>query len=276
MRKTASILSIILIFSSITSLLAQNVSYASEGLIFNISPSYSKIQSKDFSSDIKAKVGFNVEVGYFMKLNRIISIGAGLGYSYYNSDISLDSSNQKFPDVIDIDGHNVIKNISTDQSYEEVKIGYLDVPLYIEFGDPNIDQIGFYGRIGFKVSFPVNSDLYGEGTYTSWGDYPGCPVVLYNIPELGYYTDEPIYSNKEKVKLNPVIFSVLLSGGITIPVSDILILKVGANVNYGLSGISEVNEENNVGYSKLLNNSSKTSVNSVGVEIGVIYSLRLY
>ncbi len=264
----------------------KNVSYPAMGLLFNIAPSFSQIYNKDIYSDDqwdkKGKFGFNIEVSYFAKLSRIVSIGAGLGYSSFSSDVSADSAVRQSPVAQDIDGHNVIYNVRTDQLNEHLSVGYFDVPVYLEFGNPNIDQIGFYGRVGLKLSFPVTNSLSGEGTYTSWGFYPDCPVTLMNIPELGFYTDKPIYDDQLDVDLAPVTISLLLSGGITVPVSNYLILKIGANINYGISEISNTKAENDSetdipgSYSRLLYNSSKTNVRSYGVEIGIIYNLRLY
>ena len=82
--------------------------------------------------------------------------------------------------------------------------------------------------------------------------------------------------------MNPVLFSLIASAGMTIPISNYLIFRVGANINYGLSEISEVKASSDADfesygdYSKLLNNPSKTSLRSYGLEIGLIYNLRLY
>ncbi|RLD73665.1 MAG: hypothetical protein DRI87_03310 [Bacteroidetes bacterium] len=265
---------------------AKTVSYPAMGLLFSIAPDFSQIHNKDIYDDDQwnknGKFGFNVEFGYFAKLSRIVSVGVGVGYSSFSSDVSVDSSVRQYPVILDNDGHNVIFNLKTDELNEQLSVGYFDIPVYLEFGNPNIDQIGFYGRVGLKISFPVTNNLTGEGTYTTWGYYPDCPVELWNIPELGFYTDKPIYGDQVEVDLAPVTFSLLLSGGITVPVSNYLIFKIGANINYGISEISNIKAEDNAemdipgNYSKLLFNSSKTGVRSYGVEIGLIYNLRLY
>lgn len=264
----------------------KSVSYPSQGLIFLISPNYSAINNADIKSDdswnYKGKFGFNIEVGYFIKFHRLLSIGAGIGYSTYSSSVLIDSYSQQIIIDEDDDFHQVIKHIEASQLSENLSIGFFDIPVYLEIGNPNIDQIGFYGRLGFKVSFPVSSKLDGDGTFTSWGYYPDCPVELRDIPELGYFTDKPIYNTDEKPGLSPVSFSLLLSGGVTIPLSNYLIFKVGASLNLGLSEISDTKGDEASGtditseYSKLLYNSSKTSIRSYGLEIGIIYNLRLY
>lgn len=264
----------------------KSVSYPSQGLLFQISPNYSAIYNADINSDDlwnnKGKFGFNIEIGYFIKFHRFLSFGAGLGYSTYSSTISTDSYSQQSDISSDLEGHQVVRYIEVSEFSESLKIGFLDIPIYLEIGNPNIDQIGFYGRLGFKISFPVTTKLDGEGTYTSWGYYPDCPVELRDIPELGYYTNRPVYNSDEEPELKPVSFSLLLSGGITFPLSNYLIFKVGANLNFGLSEISDMKSDEGSdtditsNYSNLLYNSSKTTIRSYGLEIGIIYNLRLY
>jgi len=170
---------------------AKNVSYPARGLMLLVTPNLSQVYNSDIYGDdswnAKGKIGFNFELSYFTKLGRIVSIGAGIGYSSFKSEVTLDSSYREIPLTEDHDGHMVTKYIRTDPITESMSVGCIDIPLYIEFGNPNVDQIGFYGRVGLKVSFPISSKLSGEGTYTSWGDYPDCPVMLEDIPELGYY-----------------------------------------------------------------------------------------
>ena len=263
----------------------KSVSYPARGILFSISPNSSQIHNKDVYGDntwtTKGKFGFNMEIGYFLKVGRLFGIGAGLGYSQYGSEISLDSSYQVIP-MFDYDNNELEYNVRTGEVFEEFKVSYIDIPIYLELGNPNIDKIGFYGRLGLKVSFPVGSKISGNGNYSSWGYYPECPVTLEEIPELGYYNDQPIYGSQAEPELKSVMFSLLLSGGVTFPLSNLLILKVGGNINLGLSEISDEKASDGTGasyhdsYSKLLNNSSKTSTKSYGLEIGLIYNLRLY
>lgn len=264
---------------------AKNVSYPARGIILLISPNLSQVYNSDIFGDdnwdASGKLGFNFELGYFFKLNRVVSLGAGIGYSNFKSELTQDSISYQ-RDYIDHDQHNVTEYVRINPISESLNVSCLDIPLYVEFGNPNVDQIGFYGRIGLKMSFPISHKLTGDGSYSSWGHYPDCPVTLYDIPELGYYTDKPIYDEMEEPELKSVVFSALFSAGVSFPLSDALVLKAGANINLGLSELSEYKAgsdedfEDYGNYSKLLNNPEKTSLKSYGIEIGLIYSLRNY
>lgn len=85
------------------------------------------------------------------------------------------------------------------------------------------------------------------------------------------------------MSLEPVNVSALVSAGITFPLSSYFILRVGGNANFGLLEISSQKAEDydktkyDGNYNKLLENpNAKTSTRSYGVEIGLIYNLRLY
>lgn len=264
----------------------RNVSLSTRGIVFIIAPTYSMIHNGDIYGDAswnaKGGFGFNVEVDFFSKITRngLLKFGVGIGYSQYKTDLSAASVYHEIPNSTDIDNYNYTKIVEIDQLSEKLKLGYLDIPIYLEIGNSNVDQVGFYGRIGFKVSFPVSSKLEGSGTFSSQGYYEDCPVLLYGIPELGFYTDKPIHSEEQDIKLKPVVFSALLAGGVTFPLSNVLVLKLGVNINFGLTEISdskatENDFEANGNYSKILNSPSSTTLRSYGLEVGLIYTLRL-
>ena len=263
---------------------AKNVSYPSQGLVLLLTPTYSAIYNKEAKEDnnlnLKSKLGFNMELGYFIKLNRLLSVGAGIGYSAYNTEVSSASYTEQ--SSTEDNGQQLINYVEIDQLFEELNVSYIDIPIYIEVGNFNIDKVGFYGRLGLKTSINISSSFEGEGTYSSWGDYPLCSVTLYDIPELGYYTKRSIYNNLQEIKIKSTSFSLLLSGGITFPVSSYIIIKAGVNLNLGLTSIAEDNSANSSAidnhweYSRILNNSSSSTLRSYGIEIGLIYNLRLY
>lgn len=263
-----------------------SLSYVSKAFYLNVVPSTSYIFNKSIynSENWKAKKGFgvNFEVGYFGKFSRIIGYGFGLGYSSYSTEISSDPVSNSTPGYIDIDGDEYTQLLHTSVLVEKTKISYFDIPLFIEFSTINIDKIGFYGRAGLKISFPLAKTFTSSGNASYEGYYDQYNVVLYGIPELGFDTNRPIYSDTD-MTLNPVNISVLFSGGITYPLSKVLIIRLGANANLGLVEVSNVKAGNyektkfDGNYSKLLENPNSAALTrSFGLEVGLIYNLRLY
>lgn len=263
---------------------SNNISYTSKGIYLNLIPSSSAIVNsdifKDDTWDVSKGFGVNFEVGYLTKFNKTVGIGFGLGYSSFSTELKSNPLDYNVPDT-DVDGDAYSKEITTSEITEKTKSSYFDIPIFLELGNTNIDKIGFYGRIGFKISFPVSKTFTSSGSANYEGYYSQYYVTLYEIEELNF-TQSGIYEDT-KMSLEPVNISALISAGITFPLSSYFILRVGGNANFGLLEISSQKAEDydntryDGNYNKLLENpNAKTSTRSYGVEIGLIYNLRLY
>lgn len=259
-------------------------SYPSKALYLNLSPNYSRIYNKEIYNDklwqINGGIGYSFEFGYLMKFKQFIGLGIGLGLSSYQTEISLNSYNTSLPPATDIDGDNFTENIEVSDLIQKTKLSYIDLPIYLEFGNPNTYKINFYGKIGVKFSYPVLYDFNSSGNISNQGYYPQWYVLLYNIPELGFANDQPIVTSGE-TEINPLNISAFLSLGMTIPASDYFIFKIGANINYGLTEISadKFSDGDAVKYSGsynslLMEHGGSTIAQSVGIEIGIIYILQ--
>lgn len=262
---------------------SQSSSYTSKAVYFNFSASSAPIVNSDIFNDDNWEVskGFGVgfEVGYLLKFNKTIGIGFGAGYSSYSTELKLNPLTYDVPDI-DVDGDNYIKNIITGEILEETSISYFDIPVFLELSNMNIDKIGFYGRIGLKVSFPLSSSFTSSGLADYEGYYSQYYVTLYDIDELGF-TEKEIYQEPE-VASNSVNISALISAGLTFPISNYFIIRLGANADFGLTDVSAQkatdyeNTKYDGNYNKLLENpNAKTTIRSFGGEIGLIYNLRL-
>ena len=84
-----------------------------------------------------------------------------------------------------------------------------------------------------------------------------------------------------ETELNNFNINAFVSAGMTIPLSDYLIFKIGANLNYGLTEISaekltadDINYYSGNCNSLLMAPDGKTIAQSAGLEIGIIYVLQ--
>ena len=274
------------VFSSTTVPKQNNssISYTSKAIYLNLTPSSTAIMNSDIFNDntwnVNTGFGVNFEVGYLTKFNKLVGIGFGVGYSSYSTELKSNPLDYNVPDT-DEDGDNYSKEITTTEITEKTNISYFDIPVFLELSNTNIDKIGFYGRIGVKVSFPMSKTFTSSGLANYEGYYSQYYVTLYDIEELGF-TQNEIYQDTE-MSLEPVNISAVISAGITFPISSYFIIKLGGNANFGLMEISSQKSEDydktmyNGNYNKLLENpNAKTSTRSYGVEIGLIYNFRLY
>lgn len=261
-----------------------SVSYTSKAIYLNLTPSSTAIVNSDINSDdnwnVSNSFGLNFEIGYLTKFNKLVGIGFGLGYSSFSTELKANPLDYSVPDT-DVDGDNYSREISTNEITEKTKASYFDIPVFLEISNTNIDKIGFYGRFGVKVSFPVSKTFTASGLADYQGYYSQYYVTLYEIEELGFSQNE-IYEDT-KMSLEPINISAAISAGITIPVSSYFIIKFGGNANFGLMEISSQKATDyektkyDGNYNKLLENpNAKTSTRSFGVEVGLIYNFRLY
>lgn len=255
-------------------------SYPGSGIFLNVSPVYSRIYNPDFYDDTNWKteggIGFNLDAGYFFRLQRYVGIGFGLGASNFQTQAVLDGFHQSFP-AVDIDGDEVEQMVDVYGITQDTRLFYLDIPVFIELGNPNTHSVNFYVRLGAKFSFPMSYDFSSSGETTINGHYPQYFVTLEEIPELGYESHKSVVILND-TEIKPVNISLLLSAGVTFPLSDYFILKAGANLVYGISEISEEKlSARDVSYflgncnSLLMSPSGKTTTQSAGLEVGIIY-----
>jgi len=265
-----------------------SISYTGRGVFVLFGVNSSTIYNEDLSGsdswDVNSGIGYSFEVGYLMKFYniRMLGVGFGLGYSSYSTEIGSGEQSAVLPVSTDIDGDVYTRLINTSTMKEELQLAYFDIPVFLEFSNANIDKFGFYGRLGVKVSFPVSSSFDASGTASYQGWYDQYNVILYGIPELGFYDNKEIYE-ETPLALSSVNISAIASLGISYPLSSRLIMKLGASATYGLTEISESKAEGweesmyDGNYSKLLEDpNSPTTTRAFGIEIGLIYNMRLY
>lgn len=208
------------------------------GYYLEASPGFSSIKSNNLSSDIwktESKLGYNFNVGYFYSISPTIKFKAGIGFSGYsfglkgNGEISSTA-------LKDIDNDTYIESLTLSNVNYTINPMYLSIPLTIELGNPNINKIGYYVDLGIEYSLLINENNSASGTYTTKGTYPQWGVTLADIPELGFYTERNIEPGKYLKKSN---YSVKGGAGITIPLSGVVIFKLGLTGYLGLKDIGK-------------------------------------
>ncbi|MCD4665192.1 MAG: outer membrane beta-barrel protein [Bacteroidales bacterium] len=169
---------------------SESLKYPSSAFFIKLVPSSSAIVNSDITNDdaweSKGAFGINIEVGYYAKFNWLIGYGIGLGYSSFKSDLTLKKDYVEM-DEIDIDDDEYVLKITLNNAVEKLSVSYLDIPIFIEIGNVNLDKIGFYGRFGVKLSFPLLASFKPTGIFSYRGYYEQYHVELYDIDEEDLY-----------------------------------------------------------------------------------------
>lgn len=268
--------------STSKSIIDKNYIYPVWGFYMDASAGMSEIKNNNLSSEIwdsKGDLGYTFNVGYFRSFGPLFKIKAGVGFTGFTNSLTGNGEvpAQQFKDV---DNDSYLEHLTLITIENKSNPMYISAPLIFEFGNTNINKIGFYFNLGVNYSFLINENNSLKGSYTSTGEYVQWGVTLEDIPELGFYSQKNIESGDSFQKTN---FSALGGAGITIPISGVVIFKIGLAGSYGLKDIgnnlshkteeSPLSEESYAFRSKYINNTLAVSKESktryVGIEFGL-------
>lgn len=266
----------------------RRVIYQEMGFYIDASPGISAIKNSNLSSDIwksENSLGYNFNMGFFRSVSPWVKVKLGLGFSSYSTQLSADGEVQSL-EFTDIDNDNYFESLTLSNVKYDINPMYLSVPLVIELGNANINKIGYYFDFGFEYAYLINENSSASGSYTTKGTYPQWGVTLENVPELGFYSERNLDSEWNMPKSN---YSLKGGAGITVPLSGIVIFKIGVTGYLGLKDLgkkqvlnpdsSPITQQASEFRSKYINNPITSSEGSktfyTGIEFGFYISKRV-
>ena len=262
--------------------------YQEQGFYIDASPGISTIRNSNLSSDVwksEVQLGYNFNIGYFRSFSPWVKLKIGIGILSYSTNLTGNGEIES-PELTDIDNDIYIETLTFSDAKYSINPMYLSVPLTIEFGNPNINKVGYYIDFGIEYSYLISENNKTQGTYTAQGTYPEWGVTLSDVPELGFYSNRSLESSWSVQKSN---YAVKSGAGITIPLSGVVIFKLGITGYLGLKDIgkrqvsetdfSALSDEAYAFRSKYINNPLAASGGSktlfTGIEFGFYISNRV-
>lgn len=253
-----------------------------------LGPSY--LQNKDIKDqnwDMKKKIGYQVEFGYLKRMSELLSYGVGLGISSYPSEISIEKVLDTLiveEDPTVIEPNDILhKRIEYKGITEKVNVTYFDVPVFLEFGNANWTKMGYFVRVGVKLSLPIGNSFSGSGMYSIKGYYPEYHAELEGINELGFVSNANLFATTNDEKLNSINVSGAISAGLSFPlkVESDWIFRIGASYVHGFTdiakGTNDLNSIEQTGINHILDNKdSKTYTRAFTINVGIQYILDIY
>jgi hypothetical protein len=231
----------------------------------------------DLISDKKNSFLVTIDIGYYF--SRYFGLSSGIGFISYNTQLKLASYQNKFNST-DSENEFFEMRVSGSDISESQKISALSIPLCIDLRIPINKTMGFYVESGVAFTVPKGKNYISSGTFTFNGFYPAYNVVLENLPSHGFPNNKSS-NTKGDLALKSFGLNIIASSGI-----DYIILKkiqiiVAIFYNKSLSNISDYKSPEKFQLSSdpgtlnsLMGGTSKASVSSLGLKIGLRYYLK--
>lgn len=218
-----------------------------------------------------------VETGYLF--SDYFGLSSGIGLISYKTQLTLDTYYNKF-NAIDSEKEAYERRVSGSDIREEQKIGFLSLPVCINFRVPISKIIGLFLQPGVNLTVALSRKYTSSGIFSYKGYYPADNVLLENLPAYGFPSNLSINTEGE-LNLKTPIFNVFASAGFDIFIHKKLQVALAACFEKSLSGIpdyaspdkfqlsSDVSQINS-----FMGGTSKTSIQSVGLKLAIKYYLQ--
>ncbi len=249
MKKTL-ILTVLLICLTLPAVRAQlinKITTASKNWAVGIEGSFgpSVVENKILSSmDLETNLhewvlttgfGYKAEVVGKYFLNNHLSLKTGLGYHSYESNFTLSGTftDNKLSRDINEDVYQKVIGADYDSA---ISLSYISLPIAISYDSNRPGKNGFFAEVGLNFSISSSAKYHSTGTYDYYGYYSQHPepIQYLHIEELGYFSREGI-DEKGKIGSSAINVSVYASFGLNVAFGDVLTMKLGPEIYYGLT-----------------------------------------
>lgn len=186
--------------------------------------------------------GYQVGVGYRYYLNPKWSLGSGLEYQYYKTNMHLATLSDRY-NTVDLEGDSFEYRYTATGFSENQKMHYLAIPLNIQF--ETTGPTSWYANVGMKVGFNLsaNYETSIDELKTS-GYYPQWNVELHDPTFIGFGTWSDFNPRKQDLNVKTQ-FMLTAESGIKLQMNAKNNLYVGLYMNYGLNDLKQSNGNQN-------------------------------
>lgn len=234
------------------------------------------------TGDVVPGNGISAGIRYAYYLNEGLSIGLGVEYQTYSSDVKYQFLGGQY-NTVDAESEAFQFRYRATNLREQQKLGYVNVPINIQFETPGKTKL--YLAAGAKVGFATN------GTYestienlTTSGYYPQYNVELFSPAFAGFESVNNLKTSKQDLKTD-VSYSATFETGLKQVIGDRSSIYIGLYLDYGLNNIYDNKESKNLvqynaalpvqlQYNSLLNSSNANDIRLVSYGLKLRYAIR--
>ena len=247
------------------------------GISIYFNPLYTQIYNKDLFSDDSWKaeggIGYSGGIGYTYYLRESTGIFGGLSLTNYKTNLKLEnfSIETNTLQLIDKDNDVYYRYIQADVE-EQNSLTYLDVSLGVNLNKYlKENAFGIYLGAGCQFSYLFMSKYKITGSSTHTGYYPEYHVVLYDLPEYDFTSENLDVENNWD--LNSINISAYLSFGLFARVHRLVYLNAGPYIIYGIGDLKYDTAKHRDDYISTVGIPGRTNTQAVGLNISLIFVL---
>ncbi|MFH7019265.1 outer membrane beta-barrel protein [Flavobacterium sp. FlaQc-47] len=186
--------------------------------------------------------GINAGIRYSYYLSESVSLGIGAEYQTYKSDVKFNSISGRYA-ATDAENENFQFRYSATGLRETQKLGYINVPVSIQFETPGTTQL--YLAAGAKVGFAVNGTYESKmENLTTSGYFPQYNVELFSPAFAGFASTNNVQTAKEDLDTE-VSYSATFETGVKQKIGDKSAIYIGVYLDYGLNNIYDKSSNKN-------------------------------
>lgn len=226
--------------------------------------------------------GINAGIRYSYYLNEGLSIGIGVEYQTYSSDVKYGFYGGQY-NAVDAENEAFQFRYKATGLREQQKLGYVNIPIGIQFETPGATKL--YLAAGAKVGFATNGSY--ESNYqnlTTSGYYPQYNVELFSPAFAGFESVNDLKKSKQDLDTD-VSYSATFETGLKQKLGDRSAIYIGVYLDYGLNTIYDNKESKNLvqyhpelpvqlQYNSLLDASHSNDIRLVSYGLKLRYAIR--
>ena len=212
------------------------------------------------------------------------AIEVGLSFSYAKKEASLHNQYFSLSNQTDIYGYNYDAHYTVHNATENFKYLSLDIPVYFKCGKPNLKKVSGWFKLGVINSLNIYSITNSISRTTIEGYYPQWDIVIFDVPELDYYTHREVdrkFTGIEENNLKKYTLWGALAVGLKVPLNNYksdkasnFLLNMGLNFKYSLTPISHSSNNPSSNYFNINTTNfmhNKNRIFAPGAELGIVY-----
>lgn len=183
---------------------------------------------------------FGVDFGYtfWRKGAQSLEANIGLGYSAANTTFRIDDMKYHYdaPSIADVDGNTYIRYYDIRNLQQKAFLGYLNIPIYLEYQYKPVKWLGIHAEVGFGLGFRVAGNTGSvSGMARAWGVFPEYDDLYIDDPYYDDFGDRVLNgSPKEKANMKGFNASVMCGAGFEFYAYEPVSFEVGVRYNAGL------------------------------------------